>query len=68
VHPSVASAPPPPAESPRPTPPASAPTAVEVAGLRRLAERLAATGGRLSAGPDGDRFVLAATVPARVPA
>jgi hypothetical protein len=37
-------------------------------GLTGLAERLAATGGRLSAGPDGDRFVLAATVPARVPA
>jgi signal transduction histidine kinase len=37
-------------------------------GLTGLAERLAAAGGRLSAGPDGDRFVLAATVPARVPA
>ena len=37
-------------------------------GLTGLAERLAASGGRLSAGPDGDRFVLAATVPARVPA
>jgi signal transduction histidine kinase len=37
-------------------------------GLTGLAERLAATGGRLSAGPDGDRFVLAATVPVRVPA
>ncbi|WP_176832463.1 sensor histidine kinase [Geodermatophilus sp. DSM 45219] len=37
-------------------------------GLTGLAERLAATGGRLSAGPDGDRFVLAATVPVGVPA
>ena len=37
-------------------------------GLTGLAERLAATGGRLSAGPDGDRFVLDATVPVRVPA
>ncbi|WP_448641446.1 sensor histidine kinase [Geodermatophilus sp. URMC 63] len=37
-------------------------------GLTGLAERLAAGGGRLSAGPDGDRFVLAATVPVRVPA
>jgi two-component system sensor histidine kinase DesK len=37
-------------------------------GLTGLAERLAATGGRLSAGPDGDRFVLTATVPVRVPA
>ena len=37
-------------------------------GLTGLAERLAATGGRLSAGPDGDRFVLAASVPVGVPA
>jgi signal transduction histidine kinase len=37
-------------------------------GLTGLAERLATGGGRLSAGPDGDRFVLAATVPAGVPA
>ena len=37
-------------------------------GLTGLAERLAAAGGRLSAGPDGDRFVLAATVPVGVPA
>jgi signal transduction histidine kinase len=37
-------------------------------GLTGLAERLAATGGRLSARPDGDRFVLAATVPVGVPA
>ena len=37
-------------------------------GLTGLAERLAAAGGRLSAGPHGDRFVLAATVPVRVPA
>jgi two-component system sensor histidine kinase DesK len=37
-------------------------------GLTGLAERLAATGGRLSAGRDGDRFVLAATVPVGVPA
>jgi hypothetical protein len=37
-------------------------------GLTGLAERLAAGGGRLSAGPDGDRFVLAATVPVGVPA
>jgi two-component system sensor histidine kinase DesK len=37
-------------------------------GLTGLAERLATGGGRLSAGPDGDRFVLAATVPVGVPA
>ncbi len=37
-------------------------------GLTGLAERLAAGGGRLSAGRDGDRFVLAATVPVGVPA
>ncbi|WP_448610541.1 sensor histidine kinase [Geodermatophilus sp. URMC 60] len=37
-------------------------------GLTGLAERLAATGGRLSAGRDGDRFVLAASVPVGVPA
>jgi MFS family permease len=37
-------------------------------GLTGLAERLAATGGRLVAGPDGDRFVLAASVPVGVPA
>ena len=37
-------------------------------GLTGLAERLAADGGRLTAGPDGDRFVLAAVVPVGVPA
>ena len=37
-------------------------------GLTGLAERLAATGGRLSARPEGDLFVLTATVPVRVPA
>ncbi|MEX5720473.1 sensor histidine kinase [Geodermatophilus maliterrae] len=35
-------------------------------GLTGLAERLAATGGQLAAGPDGDRFVLTATVPVGV--
>ncbi|MGY1672166.1 sensor histidine kinase [Geodermatophilus sp. SYSU D00710] len=35
-------------------------------GLTGLAERLAATGGRLAAGRDGDRFVLTATVPVGV--
>ncbi|WP_176449830.1 sensor histidine kinase [Geodermatophilus saharensis] len=35
-------------------------------GLAGLAERLAATGGRLAAGRDGDRFVLTATVPVGV--
>ncbi len=37
-------------------------------GLTGLAERLAASGGRLSADRHGDRFVLAATVPVGVPA
>ncbi|MFW3172229.1 sensor histidine kinase [Geodermatophilus sp. CPCC 206100] len=37
-------------------------------GLTGLAERLAHAGGRLSARPEGDRFELTATVPARVPA
>jgi two-component system sensor histidine kinase DesK len=37
-------------------------------GLTGLAERLAAGGGRLTAGPDGDRFVLTAAVPVGVPA
>jgi two-component system sensor histidine kinase DesK len=35
-------------------------------GLTGLAERLAASGGRLAAGSDGDRFVLTATVPVGV--
>jgi two-component system sensor histidine kinase DesK len=35
-------------------------------GLTGLAERLAATGGRLTASRDGDRFVLTATVPVGV--
>ncbi|MGY1651279.1 sensor histidine kinase [Geodermatophilus sp. SYSU D01119] len=37
-------------------------------GLRGLAERLAAASGHLSAGRVGDRFVVVARVPARVPA
>ncbi|NEK59823.1 sensor histidine kinase [Geodermatophilus sabuli] len=37
-------------------------------GLTGLAERLAATGGRLTADAVEDRFVLTATVPVRVPA
>jgi signal transduction histidine kinase len=37
-------------------------------GLTGLAERLAETGGRLSARREGDRFVLKATVPVGVPA
>ncbi|PRY41143.1 two-component system sensor histidine kinase DesK [Geodermatophilus tzadiensis] len=37
------------------------------AGLTGLAERLAAPGGRLSAGREGDRFVLTAAVPVGVP-
>jgi two-component system sensor histidine kinase DesK len=35
-------------------------------GLTGLAERLAATGGRLAAGRDGGRFLLTATVPVGV--
>ena len=34
-------------------------------GLRGLSERLAATSGQLSAGREGDRFVLVARVPVR---
>jgi signal transduction histidine kinase len=37
-------------------------------GLTGLGERLAAAGGRLSARPEGSRFVLTATVPVGVPA
>ncbi len=37
-------------------------------GLRGLAERLTAASGQLSAGPVGERFVVVARVPARVPA
>ncbi|MGY1705152.1 sensor histidine kinase [Geodermatophilus sp. SYSU D00697] len=37
-------------------------------GLTGLAERLAGTGGRLAARPEGDRFVVTASVPVGVPA